>query len=87
MQMAMKMTRCLHLQVHASDPPIWHAKYVAGNHGHLWDQDGPLLVRQGGAVLHKEQSDARQHNRDRTGSFTQVWAAVRRKTLLLLLVD
>ena len=51
---------------------------------HLWDQDGPLLVHQGGVVLHKEQTNARQHNRDHTGSFTQVRASVRHKTLLLL---
>ena len=34
--------------------------------------------------MHKEQRSMRQHDRDHTGSFTQVRAAVRRKTLLLL---
>ena len=35
-------------------------------------------------TLHKERRSATQHNRDHTGSFTQVRAAARRKTLLLL---
>ena len=43
----------------------------------------PLLVRQGYVVLHKEQTSMGQHNRYYTGNFTQVGAAVRRKTLLL----
>ena len=42
-------------------------------------REGPVLV-----ALHKEQTSVGQHNRDHTGSFTQVRAAVRRKTLLLL---
>ena len=45
---------------------------------------GPLLVRQGDVALHKEQTSVGQHDRDHTGNFTQVRAAVRRKTLLLL---
>ena len=45
---------------------------------------GPLLVRQGGVALHKEQTSVGQHGRDHTRNFTQVRAAVRRKTLLLL---
>ena len=43
-----------------------------------------LLVQQGDVTLHKEQTSVGQHDRDHTGSFTQVRAAVRRKTLLLL---
>ena len=58
--------------------------FIAGNHDHLWDQDGPLLVRRGGVALHKEQRTARQHGMDHTGNLTQVRATVRRKTLLLL---
>ena len=43
-----------------------------------------LLVRQGDVTLHKEQKDVVQHGGDHTSNFTQVRAAVRRKTLLLL---
>ena len=46
--------------------------------------EGPLLVRQAGVALHKEQTCVVQHGRDHTGGFTQVRAATRRKTLLLL---
>ena len=35
-------------------------------------------------MLHKERRSVAQHSRDHTSSFTQVRAAVRRKTLLLL---
>ena len=35
-------------------------------------------------MLHKEQKNVGQHGRDHTSSFTQVQAATRRKTLLLL---
>ena len=35
----MGKTRRTRLQVRASEPPTWHAKEVAGNHGHLWDQE------------------------------------------------
>ena len=45
---------------------------------------GPLLVRQGDVAWHKEQTSVGQHDRDQAGIFTQVRAAVRRKTLLLL---
>ena len=45
---------------------------------------GPLLVRQGDVALHKEQTSMGQQGRDHTGSFTQVRAAARCKTLLLL---
>ena len=45
---------------------------------------GPLLVRQGGVALHKEQTSVGQHGKNHTGNFTQVRAAARRKTLLLL---
>ena len=45
---------------------------------------GPLLVRRGDGTLHKEQKNVGQHDRDHAGNFTQVRAAVRRKTLLLL---
>ena len=38
----------------------------------------------GGVVLNKEQMNMRPHDRDHTGSFTQVRAAARHKTLLLL---
>ena len=44
----------------------------------------PLLVRQGDVALHKEQKNMRQRGSDHTGSFNQVRATVRRKTLLLL---
>ena len=47
-------------------------------------QRGPLLVRQGDVALHKEQTSMGQHGRDHAGNFTQVRAAARRKTLLLL---
>ena len=43
-----------------------------------------MLVRQGGNTLHKEQTSVGQHDRDHTCYFTQVRAAVRRQTLLLL---
>ena len=46
--------------------------------------EGPLLVRQRDVVLHEEQTSVGQHDRDHAGNFTQVRAAVRRKTLLLL---
>ena len=45
---------------------------------------GPLLVRQGDVALHKEQTSVGQHGKDHAGSFTQVRAAARRKTQLLL---
>ena len=35
-------------------------------------------------MLPKEQTSVGQHDRDHRGDFTQVWAATRRKTLLLL---
>ena len=38
----------------------------------------------GDDTLHKEQKSMGQHGREHTGSFTQVRAAVRHKTLLLL---
>ena len=42
----------------------------------------------GGNALRKEQTSVGQHGRDHTGKFTQVQAAVRCKTLLLLwLID
>ena len=37
-----------------------------------------------GVALHKEQTNVGQRDRDHTSSFTQVRAAMRRKTLLLL---
>ena len=43
-----------------------------------------MLVRQGDVALHKEQTSMGQHGGDHAGNFTQVRAAVRRKTLLLL---
>ena len=46
--------------------------------------EGPLLVWRGDVTLHKEQTIVGQHGRDHTSNFTQVWAAMRRKTLLLL---
>ena len=45
---------------------------------------GPLLVRQEGVTLHKEQTSVGQHDRDHVGIFTQVRATVSRKTLLLV---
>ena len=45
---------------------------------------GPLLVRLGDVALHKEQTSVGQHGRDHVGNFTQVQAAVRHITLLLL---
>ena len=45
---------------------------------------GPLLVRQGDVAFHKEQTSVGQHDRDHTGNFTQVRAATRCKTLLML---
>ena len=45
---------------------------------------GPLLVRQGGNALHKEQTSVGQDGKDHAHNFTQVRAAVRCKTLLLL---
>ena len=44
----------------------------------------PLVGSVGGVALHKEQRNMRQHGRDCTSSFTQVRAAARHKTLLLL---
>ena len=43
-----------------------------------------FLVRRGDGTLHKEQRSVEQHGRDHEGNFTQVRAAMRRKTLLLL---
>ena len=45
---------------------------------------GPLAGSAGGVALHKEQTSVGQCGRDHTGNFTQVRAAVRCKTLLLL---
>ena len=47
--------------------------------GRGWSLAGSV----GGVALHKEHTNVRQHDRDHTGSFTQVRVAVRRKTLLL----
>ena len=48
----------------------------------------PFLFGGGMGTFHKERRSATQHVRDHMGSFTQVWAAVRHKTLLLLwLID
>ena len=44
----------------------------------------PFWSGEGMGMLHKERRSATQHDRYHTGSFTQVRAAVRRKTLLLL---
>ena len=48
--------------------------------GRGWSLAGSV----GGVALHKEHTNVRQHDRDHTGSFTQVRATMRRKTLLLL---
>ena len=55
-----------------------------GNHSHLWGQRAPFGSAGGWARCTKEWSTITQHDRDHTGSFTQVRAAARRKTLLLL---
>ena len=65
--MVMKMTGCTRLQVRASGPPTWRVKDVAENHGLLWGQS-PLLVRQGGIALHKEQTSVGQRGRDHTSN-------------------
>ena len=44
----------------------------------------PLAGSAGGDTLHKEQTSVAQHGRDHAGNFTQVRAAMRRKTQLLL---
>ena len=44
----------------------------------------PLAGSVGDVALHKEQTSVGQHGKDHAGIFTQVRAAVRRKTLLLL---
>ena len=44
----------------------------------------PLLVRQEGNVLHKEQTSVRAARQGSHKQFTQARAAARRKTLLLL---
>ena len=44
----------------------------------------PFWFGGGMGTLHKERRSVTQRARDRTGNFTQVPAAVRRKTLLLL---
>ena len=44
----------------------------------------PLAGSAGDVLLHKEQTSVGQHDRDHTGSSTQVRSAARRKTLLLL---
>ena len=63
-KMVMKMTRCSRFQVRASAPPTWHAKDVARNHGHLWDQ-GYLAGSVGGwhvAQRAEERGTARQRS-------------------------
>ena len=83
MKMAMKLVRRSHFQVRASDPPTWRTKDIAGNHNHLWDRRAPSWFGRG-VALHKVQTSVGQHDRDHRGNFTQVRAAVRRKTLLML---
>ena len=54
-----------------------------GNHGHLWGHE-PFWFGGEMGTLHKERRSVTQHDRDHTGSFTQVQATVRHKILLLL---
>src|SRR5215216_6593643 len=44
----------------------------------------PCWFGRGDVALHKEQRSVGQRGSDHTSNFTQVWAAVRHKTLLLL---
>ena len=44
----------------------------------------PLWFGRGGEHISQRAKSIAHHNRDHTGSFTQVWAAARHKTLLLL---
>nr|XP_045083787.1 uncharacterized protein LOC120962986 [Aegilops tauschii subsp. strangulata] len=81
MEMVMKMMRCARLQVRVSEPPTWRAKDAAGYPWPPMGPGGPLLVRQGDVMLHKEQISARQRAHKQ---FTQVRATARHKTLLLL---
>ena len=61
-----------------------HGSQVSQETTATYGTKGPLLVWRGDGTLHKEQKSVGQHSRDHVGSFAQVWAAVRRKTLLLL---
>ena len=78
MMKLVKMTRNPLIQVRASDPPTWHAKDVVGMT--IYGAIQPLVVRQGRSTCTKS-----MNNGGRKG-FTQVRAAEKRKTLLLLLV-
>ena len=82
--MVMEMTCCTRLQVRASETPTWRAKDVAGCPQPPMGPGGPLLVWRGDNTLHKEKTGVRPRGRDHTGNFSQVRAAVRHKTLLLL---
>ena len=44
----------------------------------------PCWFGRGDVTLHKEQTSVGKHDKDHTGSFTQVQTTMRRKTLLLL---
>ena len=74
----MKMTHNPLIQVHASEPPTWRAKDVMGTT--IYGAIQPLLVQQGGSTCTKSMNNGKREG------FTQVWAAEKRKTLLLLLV-
>ena len=71
---------------------MMHAPYLARQrcqgtdaNDHLWDQRS-LVVRQGGSHCTKS-GEHEMARRSGQGHFTQVRAAAKRKTLLLLLVD
>ena len=64
-------------------PPTWHAKDVMGKHVHLCGHR-LFVVRQGEEHIAQRAEGVEQQDIDHTGRFTQVRAAARHKTLLLL---
>ena len=81
----MKMMHCLHSRVHASASPYLVRQRCRGKTRPPMGTSAPrLVVRQGEGHIAQRAEGVAQHDRDHTGSFTQVRAAARRKTLLLL---
>ena len=82
MKMAMKMTHCLSSRFVQVIPLPWVPK-MSWETRATYGAMSPFWFGGGGHVT-KERRSVTQHDRDHTGSFTQVRAIARRKTLLML---
>ena len=72
------------IELTGCQPAGHHAGYVSRETTATYGTRRPLAGSAGGRRVAKEQTSVGQHDRDHIGSFTQVRATARRKTLLLL---